>query len=61
VRAFLDDRLGRERASLVRILGSHGVACKGGKEEATALLEALLKWKAEAQAEQAISEAEPPS
>ena len=43
----MDAQLGVERASLVRILGSHGAVCKGGPEEAKKLLEALLAWKAE--------------
>lgn len=46
VKGYLDAQLGVERASLVRILGSHGAVCKGGAEQAHALMDALLAWKA---------------
>jgi len=46
LRTFLETRLGSERASLVRLLSRHRVACPGGQEGAHALLESLLVWKA---------------
>jgi hypothetical protein len=46
LRRWLEDRLGAEKASLVRLLASHGAVCKGGAEEAQKLVDALLVWKA---------------
>ena len=43
---LLEDRLGAEKASLVRLLASHGAVCKGGAEDAQKLVDALLVWKA---------------
>lgn len=45
VRSVLKASLGEEKAELARLLGAHGVACRGGPEAASALMDALLAWK----------------
>mmetsp|Transcript_41271 Transcript_41271/g.78882 ORF Transcript_41271/g.78882 Transcript_41271/m.78882 type:complete len:127 (+) Transcript_41271:242-622(+) len=45
VNAMMVEQLGEERGELARILGKHRIMCRGGREEAEALMDALVSWK----------------
>ncbi len=47
LRAALESAFGADRMRVVRILQDHQVVVRGGPDEASKLLDALLAWKAE--------------
>ena len=46
-KSWLEDELGTEKTALMAVLAKHRVQIPGGGDEAKALLEELLEWKAE--------------
>lgn len=47
LKSWLEDELGTEKTALMAVLAKHRVQIPGGGDEAKALLEELLEWKAE--------------
>ncbi|KAK3261675.1 hypothetical protein CYMTET_29430 [Cymbomonas tetramitiformis] len=47
IQQWLETHLGSEKANLAKILGEHKIAVRGGREEADALMDALINWKKE--------------
>ena len=45
LRKWLESELGEERTTLMGILAKHRVQVPGGTEDATNLMDELLKWK----------------
>ncbi|EIE21242.1 hypothetical protein COCSUDRAFT_57146 [Coccomyxa subellipsoidea C-169] len=45
VKAWLEHQVGGEKLDVVQILQSHHVIVRGGPEEGTRLIDALLEWK----------------
>lgn len=47
LRAWLESELGAERTALMTVLAKHHVQIPGGGDEANALVNELLEWKAQ--------------
>jgi hypothetical protein len=47
LRNWMENELGKERATLTALLAKHGVKIQGGADEAKAFVEELIEWKAD--------------
>mmetsp|Transcript_39389 Transcript_39389/g.47768 ORF Transcript_39389/g.47768 Transcript_39389/m.47768 type:complete len:147 (+) Transcript_39389:290-730(+) len=54
IQRFMESEFGKERAEVMTILGKHQILCRGGREEADRLIDALVEWKANSLADAAV-------